>query len=88
MYQQLQRMMEALGFEHLEWHDLQRTAGVRLLRDHHMSMERVSLWLGHSNISVTEKVYSFLAVDDLHKAVASSPLTKTKDAHQQAQRDN
>jgi hypothetical protein len=51
---------------------------VRLLRDHHMSMDRVSLWLGHSGIAVTEKVYSFLSVDELHKAVAESPLTQNK----------
>jgi integrase/recombinase XerD len=60
-------------------HDLRRTCGVRLLRDHidsetgkrGMSMERVSKWLGHSSIKVTERHYAFLSVDSLHEAVGT-----------------
>lgn len=85
MYRQLKRIAEEIGITDLEWHDLRRTCGVRLLRDHHFSMERVSLWLGHGGIRVTEKVYAFLAVDDLHKAVADSPLSQKKSAQLSAQ---
>jgi integrase/recombinase XerD len=85
MYRQLQRIVEKLELPHMEWHDLRRTCGVRLLRDHHMSMDRVSLWLGHSSISVTEKVYAFLSVDELHRAVADSPLTRKNVAQFPAQ---
>lgn len=85
MYRQLQRMAETIKLKDIEWHDLRRTTGVRLLRDHHMGMERVSLWLGHSSINVTEKVYAFLSVDDLHKAVADSPLSRKKAAQLSSQ---
>lgn len=88
MYHQLQGIIEDLGIEHVEWHDLRRTCGVRLLRDHHMSIERVSLWLGHSNINITERTYAFLSVDDLHKAVADSPLTRKPHAHLPAQSES
>jgi integrase len=74
MYHPLQHICEDIKVTDLEWHDLRRTCGVRLLRDHHMSMEQVSLWLGHNNINITEKVYAFLDADDLHKAVSNSPL--------------
>lgn len=72
MYQQFKRACRTLGLEDACWHDLRRTCGVRLLRDREVSIERVSLWLGHSSIGVTQKVYAFLEVDDLHKAVATS----------------
>jgi integrase/recombinase XerD len=85
MYRQLKRIAHAISLHDIEWHDLRRTCGVRLLRDHHLSMERVSLWLGHSGIRITEKVYAFLAVDDLHKAVADSPLSQKNPAQLSAQ---
>lgn len=88
MYRQLKRICQVLAIEDIEWHDLRRTCGVRLLRDHHFSMERVSLWLGHSGLRITEKVYAFLSVDDLHKAVADSPLTQKKAAQGWAQLDS
>lgn len=55
---------------HVEWHDLRRTCGCRLLQDRKFSMEEVSRWLGHSSIKVTEKHYAFLNVEQLHRAVA------------------
>lgn len=85
MYVQLMRICEKIGIEDFEFHDLRRTCGVRLLRDHGLSIERVSLWLGHNNINITEKVYAFLSVDDLHKAVANSPMTKNVVAQYSAQ---
>lgn len=69
------RMQDAAAFagiEDITVHDLRRTCGVRLLRDHKLSMEQVSKWLGHSSVKVTERVYAFLTVDDLHKAVGTA----------------
>lgn len=56
--------------EHLEWHDLRRTCGCRLLQDMGFSMEEVSKWLGHRSTKVTEQHYAFLKVEQLHQAVA------------------
>lgn len=67
-----QKIVAAAGLEDLEWHDLRRTCGCRLLQDHGMSMERVSRWLGHSSIKVTEKHYAFLRVEDLESALHKS----------------
>lgn len=55
--------------EYVEWHDLRRTCGCRLLQDHKFSMEYVSHWLGHSSIKVTERHYAFLGIDQLQEAV-------------------
>lgn len=64
-------MAQAAGLENLTWHDLRRTCGCRLLQDRKLRMEEVSSWLGHSSIRVTETVYAFLRVDDLHAAVGT-----------------
>lgn len=58
--------------EHVQWHDLRRTCGCRLLQDRGFSMEEVSKWLGHSSVKVTEKHYAFLRVHELHRAVERS----------------
>ena len=55
-------------------HDLRRTCGVRLLRGQHkgikkLTMQEVSLWLGHGSIAVTEQVYAWLDADSLHAAI-------------------
>jgi integrase len=55
--------------EHVEWHDLRRTCGCRLLQDHVFSMEEVSKWLGHSSIKVTEEHYAFLTEGHLRERV-------------------
>jgi len=55
------------------WHDLRRTCGCRLLQDHGLSMEQVSKWLGHASVQQTEKVYAFLEVKHLHRAVGTGP---------------
>ena len=79
MYAPLQRLCAVLDLEHCSFHDLRRTCGCRLLRDNQMSMEEVSRWLGHSSIKVTEKVYAFLSVDELHRAMhASEARMKSK----------
>jgi len=71
-YQILSRIARKLNLQHLEWHDLRRTCGCRLLQDHKMPIERVSKWLGHSSVQVTERVYAFLDVRHLHESVRQS----------------
>lgn len=69
------------GIAPLNWHDLRRTCGCRLLQDHGMSMEQVSRWLGHSSVLVTERTYAFLETEHLHAAMAAGtkPGTGTAD---------
>lgn len=75
-YEALQKAVRRAGealkrpLEHVEWHDLRRTCGCRLLQDLHLSMEETSRWLGHSSVKVTERHYAFLKVEQLHKALA------------------
>lgn len=55
-----QKVVAAAGLtEHLEWHDLRRTCGCRLLQDHDMPIDKVSHWLGHSGVVVTRRHYAF-----------------------------
>lgn len=61
-----------LLLEHLEWHDLRRTCGCRLLQDRGFSMEEVSQWMGHSSVKVTERHYAFLGIQHLQEAVERS----------------
>ncbi len=61
------------GIPDLRWHDLRRTCGCRLLQDHGLSIEKVSKWLGHQSIAVTERAYAFLNVEHLHKAIEHAP---------------
>jgi integrase len=71
LYRPLQTAIKrAKIVEHVEWHDMRRTCGCRLLQDYQMPIERVSAWLGHSTITVTEKHYAFLNVAQLHKSVS------------------
>lgn len=78
LYQQLVRIARKLKIADLRWHDLRRTCGCRLIQDYKLPMERVSLWLGHSSVVVTEKIYAFLDVRHLHASVGT-------DAHISAQ---
>lgn len=68
-YRELQKGVEAASIPAMQWHDLRRTCGCRLLQDHKMDIARVSKWLGHSSVKVTEKHYAFLYIDDLELAV-------------------
>ncbi len=69
VWESFQKIVRNAGLENVTFHDLRRTCGCRLLRDRRMSLEEVSKWLGHSSVQVTERVYAFLEVDQLHKAV-------------------
>jgi integrase len=72
LYRPLQTALKRAGVtDHVQWHDLRRTCGCRLLQDHRMPMEQVSRWLGHSSVAVTEKHYAFLKVDQLHASVGN-----------------
>lgn len=62
------------GVRDLKWHDLRRTCGTRRLKAG-MPMEKVSKWLGHKTIAVTQRSYAFLDVDDLHEAVGTIMVT-------------
>jgi integrase len=66
---QFRRAVMRAKVKHTGWHDMRRTCGCRLLQDHGMSMERVSKWLGHSSVDVTEKSYAFLEIRHLHDAI-------------------
>jgi integrase len=48
------------GIDHLQWHDLRRTAGCRWLQRDGKSIMEVSMLLGHSSVQVTEQRYAFL----------------------------
>jgi integrase len=54
----------------LEWHDLRRTAGCRWLQREKLSMEEVSILLGHSSIAVTERRYAFLEAEQVAERVS------------------
>lgn len=58
------------GLVDLTIHDLRRTCGARLLREG-LRMEEVSAWLGHENVTITQKHYAWLDTATLHKAVGN-----------------
>ena len=55
------------GINDLRWHDLRRTCGSWLLQSG-VDIFTVSRWLGHKNVSVTERAYAFLDTEALHRA--------------------
>jgi len=59
----------------LDWHDLRRTCGCRLLQVYGLNMDKVSAWLGHSDVRVTADRYAFLRVEDLKRSVAQARQT-------------
>jgi integrase/recombinase XerD len=63
------KAVKRAGLEDLNWHDLRRTCGCRLIQDHGFTLMQVRDWLGHKSVAVTEKHYAFLAVDNLLDAV-------------------
>jgi integrase len=70
MWNELQAALKRAGItEHASWHDLRRTCGCRLLNDLGLQMHEVSVWLGHSSVSVTERHYAFLKHERLRDRV-------------------
>lgn len=64
----------------LRWHDFRRTCGTRRLKAG-MPLEKVSKWLGHKTIAVTQRSYAFLDVSDLHAVVGTKTGTGHGDAN-------
>lgn len=79
----LTRLCARANVTKITLHDARRTAGIRMLRHYRFSLPEISLWLGHSSIAVTQAHYSFLAVDDLHSAVARSSALITANKRDQ-----
>jgi len=63
--QTLWKAAEAAGVEGINWHDLRRTCGVRLLRDRKLRIEEVSVWLGHDDVRTTQASYAFLDEEEM-----------------------
>lgn len=62
---------------YFRWHDLRRTAGCRWRRDG-VSLERVSILLGHSSYQVTERVYAFLESSEIAEGVAAQKSAQSE----------
>lgn len=78
MWYVFQDAVELAGIsEDITLHDLRRTCGARLLRNG-MTIEQVSLWLGHSDIRVTQRHYAFLTVDSLHEAIGNEQVREVR----------
>lgn len=69
MYEALQKACRRAQIKQTSWHDLRRTCGCRLLQDHDMSFEKVSAWLGHADVRITQARYAFLKIGQLHAAI-------------------
>jgi integrase len=54
------------------WHDLRRTFGCRMLQDKRLTMQEVSLLLGHGSVAVTERSYAFLDIDKVEATMAEA----------------
>ena len=63
------------GLEHLQWHDLRRTAGCRWLQRDGKSIMEVSMLLGHSSVQVTEQRYAFLESEKVAASISSRTKT-------------
>jgi integrase/recombinase XerD len=59
----------AAGIAKVDFHDLRRTCGCRLIQRDKLSLQLVSNWLGHADTKVTEKHYAFLGIDWIQNQV-------------------
>ena len=50
------------GLADVQWHDLRRTCGCRLLQERGFSIEQVQAWLGHKDVKTTQRSYAFLNI--------------------------
>ena len=69
----LQGAARRAGIEGIRWHDLRRTCGCRLLQEYKVDLYLVRKWLGHKSVTMTERAYAFLEIDDLHDAIKDGP---------------
>lgn len=72
IYDGLQKAARRSDIQDLRWHDLRRTCGCRLIQERDFTMEEVRDWMGHSSVTVTERIYAFLAKDQLQKRLRKS----------------
>jgi integrase len=70
MWEGLQKGCRRAGVAPASWHDLRRTCGCRLLQELGLSIQEVSLWLGHADVRITQQRYAFLRISDLHRALS------------------
>jgi integrase/recombinase XerD len=68
----LQEAAKRAKIASLNWHDLRRTCGCRLIQVHKFTKDQVQEWMGHESVAQTESAYAFLAADALQKAVQKS----------------
>lgn len=68
----LQEAAKRAKIAKLNWHDLRRTCGCRLLQVHGFTKDQVQEWLGHESVAQTERAYAFLGADALRKAAHNS----------------
>jgi integrase len=68
------------GLNHVQWHDLRRTAGCRWLQRDGKRIEEVSILLGHSSVQVTEQRYAFLDAERIAASISArtNPGTVSK----------
>jgi integrase/recombinase XerD len=78
LYEALQKACRRAGVAPTSLHDLRRTCGCRLLQDHGMPLEKVSQWLGHADVRITQQRYAFLRAEDLHKAIRPGTVVHLK----------
>lgn len=78
MLQPLQKFAKQVGIEDLEWHDLRKTYGCRMLQDRQMPLEHVSTLLGHSTVEQTRRAYAFLEVRHIEQRLQSAPKRLTR----------
>ena len=64
------------GIARLSWHDLRRTAGCRWLQRDGKRMEEVSILLGHSSVTVTERSYAFLDGEKVAASLGTARVIK------------
>jgi integrase len=78
LYEALRKACRRAGVAPASLHDLRRTCGCRLLQEHGMSLQTVSMWLGHADVRITQQRYAFLRVEDLHRSIQPSNVVDFK----------
>jgi integrase len=77
-YEALQKACRRANLKQTSLHDLRRTCGCRLIQDHGMPIEKVSQWLGHADVRITQQRYAFLRAEDLHRAIRPANVVDLK----------
>ena len=75
----LENARRKAGIAHLVWHDLRRTAGCRWLQ-RGAPMAEVSMALGHTSVTITERHYAFLDRETVAASLSGRTIPGTKPA--------